>query len=113
MPHAPSPHPSPLRTLRPSLTQLPSLEEIWWVSALGTASSLGYVLVALVLGLVYAGAGQGSIGGRPGTSPADKVRSKSGACRCSNMACVPPGRPMHRLNCTASHSHPHPYRHSA
>jgi hypothetical protein len=29
------------------------LEEIWWVSALGTASSLGYVFITLILGLVY------------------------------------------------------------
>ena len=33
--------------------QIPSLEEIWWVSALGTLSSLGYVAITLILGLVY------------------------------------------------------------
>lgn len=33
--------------------QIPSLEEIWWVSALGTISSLGYVFISLGLGLAY------------------------------------------------------------
>ncbi|PSC67024.1 Amino acid permease 2 [Micractinium conductrix] len=55
------------------LSQLPSLEEIWWVSALGTLSSLGYVFIALGLGLAYCGAGQGSLGGRPGSSDANKA----------------------------------------
>lgn len=41
----PSSPPAPPRSLP---LQFPSLEEIWWVSALGTASSLGYVLIALV-----------------------------------------------------------------
>lgn len=54
-------------------SQIPSLEEIWWVSALGTLSSLGYVLIALGLGLAYSGNHLGSVGGRPGTSPANKA----------------------------------------
>lgn len=45
-------------------TQIPSLEDIWWVSVMGTVASLGYVLAALILGLVYSGNGGGSIGGR-------------------------------------------------
>lgn len=56
-------------------SQIPSLEEIWWVSALGTISSLGYVLITLGLGLAYSGNHAGSIGGRPGTSPANKIFS--------------------------------------
>ncbi|KAI3430592.1 hypothetical protein D9Q98_005185 [Chlorella vulgaris] len=55
------------------LSQVPSLEEIWWVSALGTASSLGYVFITLILGLVYSGNHGGSVGGRPGSSPANKA----------------------------------------
>ena len=43
---------APERTCLQSL-QVPSLEEIWWVSAIGTISSLGYVIIALILGLVY------------------------------------------------------------
>ncbi|KAL4422904.1 hypothetical protein ABPG75_009101 [Micractinium tetrahymenae] len=54
-------------------SQIPSLEEVWWVSALGTLSSLGYVLIALGLGLAYSGNRLGSVGGRPGTSPANKA----------------------------------------
>ncbi|EFN51990.1 hypothetical protein CHLNCDRAFT_32765 [Chlorella variabilis] len=54
-------------------SQIPSLEKIWWVSALGTASSLGYVTISLILGLVYSGNRGGTVGGRPGTSPANKA----------------------------------------
>jgi hypothetical protein len=39
--------------LPPLTAQVPSLEEIWWVSALGTVSSLCYVFIALILGLIY------------------------------------------------------------
>ena len=53
--------------------QLPNLEEIWWVSAIGAATSLCYCTIALILGCVYAGNGYGSVGGLPGSSTADKV----------------------------------------
>ncbi len=43
------------------------------MSALGTLSSLGYVMIALGLGLAYSGNHEGSVGGRPGTSPANKA----------------------------------------
>lgn len=59
--------------LSPLFAKIPSLEEIWWVSALGTLSSLGYVMIALGLGLAYSGNHEGSVGGRPGTSPANKA----------------------------------------
>ena len=62
--------PTPPHTSRP---QVPSLEEIWWVSAIGTASSLGYVFIALILGIYYGGNREGSVGGCPGTSPANKA----------------------------------------
>jgi hypothetical protein len=52
---------------------VPSLEDIWWVSAIGTASSLGYVFISLILGIYYGGNRKGSVGGRPGTSPANKA----------------------------------------
>ena len=53
--------------------QLPNFEEIWWVSAIGAATSLCYCTIALILGCVYAGNGYGSVGGLPGSSTADKV----------------------------------------
>lgn len=43
------------------------------MSALGTASSLCYVFIALILGLVYSGNHLGSVGGRPGDSTAQKI----------------------------------------
>lgn len=54
------------------LSQVPSLEEAWGVSALGTISSLLYSGIALGLGIKYAGAHQGTIGGIP-KSTAGKV----------------------------------------
>lgn len=54
-------------------SQLPSLEDIWWVSALGTASSLLYVFIALILGLIYSGNHLGSVGGRAGSSTSQKI----------------------------------------
>ncbi|PRW60633.1 Amino acid permease 2 [Chlorella sorokiniana] len=55
------------------LSQLPNLEEVWWVSALGTATSLLYCTIALVLGCIYADANQGSVAGIGGLSPANKA----------------------------------------
>ena len=67
--HAPCSHrPAPLPTPCP-----PCPTDVWWVSALGTASSLCYVFIALILGLVYSGNHSGSVGGRPGDSAAQKV----------------------------------------
>lgn len=54
-------------------SQLPNFEKIWWVSAIGAATSLCYCTIALILGCVYAGNGYGSVGGLPGSSTADKV----------------------------------------
>lgn len=45
--------------------QLPNLEEVWWVSAVGTFTSLLYCFIALILGAIYAKAGLGEVGGRP------------------------------------------------
>lgn len=47
--------------------------DIWWVSALGTASSLLYVFIALILGLIYSGNHLGSVGGRAGSSTSQKI----------------------------------------
>lgn len=54
------------------LSQVPSLEEAWWVSVLGTIGSLIYALIALILGLVHASNNEGSVGGRE-SSPANKA----------------------------------------
>ena len=68
-PHLPPSAPAPPR----STPQLPNLEEIWWVSAIGAATSLCYCTIALILGCVYAGNHYGSVGGLAGSSTADKV----------------------------------------
>ncbi|PRW33070.1 Amino acid permease 2 [Chlorella sorokiniana] len=57
------------------IEQLPSLEECWWVSAIGSVSSLIYCFIALILGCIYAHNGLGSVGGREGNSPTDKALS--------------------------------------
>lgn len=55
------------------LSQLPNLEDVWWVSLLGSAMSLTYCTVALVLGAVYAGARQGSVRGVSGLTTTEKA----------------------------------------
>lgn len=54
------------------LSQVPSLEEAWWVSVLGTVGSLIYALIALVLGLANASNNEGTVGGQSST-PANKA----------------------------------------
>lgn len=61
-----SPHGLPLALARRAA-------DIWWVSALGTASSLLYVFIALILGLIYSGNHLGSVGGRAGSSTSQKI----------------------------------------
>ena len=56
-----------------ALSQVRNLEEAWWVSAIGTAGSLIYSLVALIISLAHAGNKLGTVGGRPGSSAADKT----------------------------------------
>lgn len=68
----------PSRTPCRALPQLlphshPARADIWWVSALGTASSLLYVFIALILGLIYSGNHLGSVGGRVGSSTSQKI----------------------------------------
>lgn len=68
----------PSRTPCRALPQLlphshPAQADIWWVSALGTASSLLYVFIALILGLIYSGNHLGSVGGRVGSSTSQKI----------------------------------------
>ncbi len=43
------------------------------MSALGTASSLLYVFIALILGLIYSGNRLGTVGGRAGSSTSEKI----------------------------------------
>ncbi|KDD73759.1 transmembrane amino acid transporter protein, partial [Helicosporidium sp. ATCC 50920] len=50
------------------LSQVRNLEEAWWVSAAGTITSLGYSLIALILGCIYASNRLGTVGGIPATS---------------------------------------------
>jgi amino acid permease len=54
------------------LSQVPSLEEAWWVSVLGTLGSLIYALIALILGLANASNNEGTVGGQS-SSPANKA----------------------------------------
>lgn len=56
-----------------ALSQVRNLEEAWWVSTIGTIGSLVYSFIALVISLVHCKNGHGTIGGRPGTSTADKL----------------------------------------
>eukprot|EP00887_Chlorella_sp_A99_P001284 scaffold14.g1284.t1 len=69
-PHACRMRPAP--TLAPAPAQLPSLESVWWVSGLGTLSSLMYSGITLILGLVYAGNRGGTVAGIV-ASPATKA----------------------------------------
>ena len=55
------------------VSQVRNLEEAWWVSVLGTLGSLIYSFIALILGMVHAGNGLGSVGGNDGSSSADKA----------------------------------------
>ncbi|PRW32837.1 Amino acid permease 2 [Chlorella sorokiniana] len=61
-----------LGAIEVGLSQLPNLEECWWVSSIGSISSLIYCMIALILGCVYAHNGLGSVGGKEGNSPVDK-----------------------------------------
>ncbi|RMZ56151.1 hypothetical protein APUTEX25_004575 [Auxenochlorella protothecoides] len=54
------------------LSQVPSLESAWWVSAMGVFTAIFYSCIALSLGLKYSGARLGSVGGIV-TDPADKA----------------------------------------
>ena len=54
------------------LSQVPSLEEAWWVSVIGTIGSLIYALIALILGLANASNNEGTVGGQSST-PANKA----------------------------------------
>lgn len=51
------------------LSQVKNLEEAWWVSSIGVATSLTYSTIALVLGCVYSGAHVGSVGGISANTP--------------------------------------------
>ncbi|KAL6784593.1 hypothetical protein ACKKBF_B02420 [Auxenochlorella protothecoides x Auxenochlorella symbiontica] len=55
-------------------SQVPNLESAWWVSAIGTLTSLFYASVALVLGLKSAHNRLGSVAGIPAT-PVNKAFS--------------------------------------
>lgn len=48
------------------------LEALWWVSAIGATMSIGYSLMALILGSMSASNGLGSTWGIP-AAPVDKV----------------------------------------
>lgn len=50
------------------LSQMRNLEEAWWISVIGSISSFGYCLIAIVLGLVHANNNLGSVAGRSSTS---------------------------------------------
>ncbi|KAL6785098.1 hypothetical protein ACKKBG_A02425 [Auxenochlorella protothecoides x Auxenochlorella symbiontica] len=51
---------------------VPNLESAWWVSAIGTLTSIFYASVALVLGMIHASNGLGTIGGIP-SNPVNKA----------------------------------------
>lgn len=59
------------------LSQLRNLEEVWWVSLVGTLSSLTYTLITLILSFVEIANGNSgvvtSVSGITGISTADKV----------------------------------------
>ncbi|GAB4816152.1 hypothetical protein N2152v2_003198 [Parachlorella kessleri] len=55
-------------------SQLPNLEEAWWMSAIGAAMSIGYSGIALGLCIAHAGNGHGTVGGIE-TSVPNKVFS--------------------------------------
>ena len=54
------------------MSQLPNLESVWWVSAIGAAMSIGYSTLAVALGASQAGNKLGTLGGRA-APPVDKV----------------------------------------
>jgi amino acid permease len=61
------------------LSQLKNLEECWLLSAIGTVGSLTYAIIALILSLVNAKNGLGSIGGIPvGFDQDGKIVSTAG-----------------------------------
>ncbi|KAL6784594.1 hypothetical protein ACKKBF_B02425 [Auxenochlorella protothecoides x Auxenochlorella symbiontica] len=51
---------------------VPNLESAWWVSAIGTLTSIFYASVALVLGMIHASNSLGTIGGIP-SNPVNKA----------------------------------------
>lgn len=55
------------------LSQIPNLEECWWVSAIGAIGSLTYCSIAFILGCIFSHNGEGTLGGIEGNSSADKA----------------------------------------